>query len=1119
MRGLFEGLRRADVLGAKTMINEWSANPANGVEMDWVVTLPGQYTMLRLPQYLASLGADRAWVPTIDSAGRPGFNPRCPRQAIAENPATAAAAVDACDFRDLPLKLTYTAYNREESKGPPPPPATLEIGPQPPTARAETYLPKVANVIGFGGNSVLGQPDVDVTANLRQPFGWVEAQLESQSDPKVCQWDPSQDSTSPSAAAVNLTLDCATSATGNAPVIGFAAWSRRLAANSEASYGRIVEHSDTSRALGSNIPLRVDAGEDQFVLAGQQVLLNSTASGADGRIESIQWRQMSGPEVTLSDADTAAQASFTAPAPTGGVRFVDREFEVTARDNRGRVGRDTVRVRVALVLENSREGGKIVVFVGPDRSVDEESTVRLSGVAIATGNADIESETWTQTSGQPTVTLNANQSRADFKAPKLPQNTAKRDLTFKFEVTDNKGGTVNKSVTITVRDINNRAPSMTSPSRVDLKIGDWRVFELTADDGDTTGEPIRFKLGGKDKALFIVDTDNGKRFLHFKTPPQGDTPVCSETSCVITITPSDGINKGNPQTVTITVAPPPPPKRLLNDTGVNFSGYRAVEDDVSNATTCIGISAVGAPQDCDQGRDSMADLAKTGAGAAGFDFTKLGANGEVLAIQNAAYAAGGQESRGTQWSCVRDNHTGLVWEVKTQDNGVHGRARTFSMNGFFTSDANTGTVNQLLQAANSGSGHCGFTDWRVPNLDELHNIVLRKLNIGGAELAIDTDFFPNTMRGWYWSASPVGTGQFRPGIRTIQFRGNVSTTDAFNAHWSNLGGQDSGDQDSNSHFVRLVRGAPALSPASSSRYVINSNGTVTDMVTQLMWQRCEVGTSGANCTRPPFGSETATAESNFGLGWPAALKRAARSTFAGFTDWRVPNINELISLIDYEASTKVNPQAFPSLAASVGGSGSFAYMSSSPVSHRAGIDGNFPTNARNWSINFFGGSLTARGGRPFQDPDDEECVLPELPTGGVNSCYFSRLRVIFVRDVTSVDTTPTLGAPGGLLAIADDSQVRVSWTAVTGATGYRLYYSQSPISATSPGASPGVKKLGLSTSRAPASSNPLTVFELTNEKRYYFRFTAIDADGIESAPSSQTSALPSKYPGRRTIER
>ena len=757
-RGRFNRLRRQDVLGVDSMINEWSANPANGVEMDWVVTLPGQYTMLRLPQYLASLGADRAWVSTIDSAGRPGFNPQCPRQAMAANPATAAAAVPACDFRDLPLKLTYTAYNREESAGPPPPPATLQVGSQPPTARAATYLPKVANVIGFGGNSVLGQPDVDVTANLRQPFGWVEAQLESQSDPKVCQWDPSQDATSPSAAAANLTLDCATSATGNAPVIGFAAWSRRLAANSEASYGRIVEHSDTPRALGSNIPPRVDAGEDQLVTVGQQVRLDSTASDTDGRIVSIQWRQISGPEVTLSDADTA-QASFTPPAPTGGVRFDDREFEVTARDDQGAVGRDTVRVRAMLVLNNSRtRNNKIEVFIVPDKSVDEDSDVQLWAAAIATGKAVVASQTWTQTSGQPTVSLvNASQPLADFKAPKLPQDTAKRDLTFKFEVTGNPGGTVNKSVTITVRDINNRAPSMTSPARADLKIGDWRVFELTADDGDTTGEPIRFKLGGKDKALFTVDIDNDKSILHFKTPPQAGAPVCSETTpCVITITPSDGINKGNPQTVTITVAPPPPPKRLLNDTGVNFSGYSAhtynlqlIEKPDINANTCLSAtSALGAPQDCNQGRDSVAIKSKIGAGKAGFDFTKLGRNGQVLAIQNASYAAnGGQESLGTQWSCVRDNHTGFVWEVKTRDGSVHDRARLFSAR----------SVNQLLQAANSGSGLCGFKDWRVPNIDELSNIVLRAKIPGNNLLAMDTDFFPNTQSGsrGYLSATPA----------------------------------------------------------------------------------------------------------------------------------------------------------------------------------------------------------------------------------------------------------------------------------------------------------------------------------------------------------------------------
>ena len=241
VRNRFNLLRRTDVLGAANMINEWSANPANGVEMDWVVTLPGQYTMLRLPQYLKSLGADRAWVPTVSSAGSALENPQCPRTASG----TGESRVEACDFRDLPLELEYVAYNREEFFKGEVATGTLVVSPQPPAVIAKTYLPKVANVITFGGNSVLGQSDANVNADLGQPFGWVEAKLTPQGDPKVCRWDPGQDSTSPSAAAAgDLTLDCATTqATGHAPVIGFAAWSRQVAANPDASYGRIIEHS------------------------------------------------------------------------------------------------------------------------------------------------------------------------------------------------------------------------------------------------------------------------------------------------------------------------------------------------------------------------------------------------------------------------------------------------------------------------------------------------------------------------------------------------------------------------------------------------------------------------------------------------------------------------------------------------------------------------------------------------------------------------------------------------------------------------------------------------------------------------------------------------------------
>ena len=253
-RTRFNMLRRVDVLGMSRIINEWSANPLNGVQMDWVVTLPGQYTMLDLPQYLGSLGTDRAWVSTVDSTGNAMDNPGCPPEATGSG----TTAVDACDFRDLPIELTLMPYNRDgrttAPTGPIAPTGTLVPGPQPPAPPAppapKTSLPKVANVITFGGNSVLGQSDANVNADLGQPFGWVEAQLKSlRMDRRVCNWN-GPDSASPSAtAAAALSMVC-TSVAGaevNAPVIGFAAWSRKVATNPNASYGRIVEHSYTSQ--------------------------------------------------------------------------------------------------------------------------------------------------------------------------------------------------------------------------------------------------------------------------------------------------------------------------------------------------------------------------------------------------------------------------------------------------------------------------------------------------------------------------------------------------------------------------------------------------------------------------------------------------------------------------------------------------------------------------------------------------------------------------------------------------------------------------------------------------------------------------------------------------------
>ena len=329
VRDRFNLLRGTDVLGAERIFNEWSANPANGVQMDWVVTLPGQYTMLRLPQYLKSLGTDRAWVPTVGSAGSAMENPQCPRTASG----TGESRVAACDFRDLPLELEYVAYNREEFFKGEVATGTLVVSPQPPAVIAKTYLPKVANVITFGGNSVLGQSDANVNASLGQPFGWVEAQLKprSNSTPHVCEWVPAEDGTASStrplgrAAGQALTMDCASAAMGsNAPVIGFAAWSRQVAANPDASYGRVVEHSYRVPAPGMPTGLSATGGTAQVALSWAPV------NGASRY--TVYYSTSSISDLT---AATPVNATGTSATVTGLTNATEYFFKVTASNTGG----------------------------------------------------------------------------------------------------------------------------------------------------------------------------------------------------------------------------------------------------------------------------------------------------------------------------------------------------------------------------------------------------------------------------------------------------------------------------------------------------------------------------------------------------------------------------------------------------------------------------------------------------------------------------------------------------------------------------------------------------------------------------------------------------------------
>ncbi len=117
----------------------------------------------------------------------------------------------------------------------------------------------------------------------------------------------------------------------------------------------------------------------------------------------------------------------------------------------------------------------------------------------------------------------------------------------------------------------------------------------------------------------------------------------------------------------------------------------------------------------------------------------------------------------------------------------------------------------------------------------------------------------------------------------------------------------------------------------NARYEINNElGVVLDIRTGLMWKRCSEGQSGTNC-------EIGFAPT---YAWSTALTRAQtlNSTgFAGHTDWRVPNIEELRSIAAINCGfPAINETAFPNTPSNL-------FWTSSAIRYNS---------SRAWSIEF-----------------------------------------------------------------------------------------------------------------------------------------------------------------------
>ena len=139
------------------------------------------------------------------------------------------------------------------------------------------------------------------------------------------------------------------------------------------------------------------------------------------------------------------------------------------------------------------------------------------------------------------------------------------------------------------------------------------------------------------------------------------------------------------------------------------------------------------------------------------------------------------------------------------------------------------------------------------------------MDYGRSNPAINTTVFPGTPSSNFWSSS------------TLVFLTNNAWLVGFG-----YGSVGSNNKTSFNYNARCVREGPLESGIGSLDHLILSGQAgeevVTDLVTGLVWQKAYA--TGKN--------------------WQQALATCEGLTYAGHSDWRLPNVHELASLVNYE---------------------------------------------------------------------------------------------------------------------------------------------------------------------------------------------------------------------------
>lgn len=250
--------------------------------------------------------------------------------------------------------------------------------------------------------------------------------------------------------------------------------------------------------------------------------------------------------------------------------------------------------------------------------------------------------------------------------------------------------------------------------------------------------------------------------------------------------------------------------------------------------------------------------------------------GQSFYGQNANYPGKTAQYKDNGDGTVSDLVTGLMWQKTTDKNndGVinYSDKMTYDEAVAYVATAKTG----------------GHSDWRLPTIKELYSLIQfsgadasASMSSNGALPFIDTHYFS------------FGYGDTSVGERIIDAQYATSTLYTSTTMGSNktMFGVNFADgrikgypTDPNvganpgvltKYYVLLVRGNSSYG---KNQFVDNSDGTITDKATGLMWMKDDSGK---------------------GLNWQDALSYASTYSFASHQDWRLPDAKELQSIVDY----------------------------------------------------------------------------------------------------------------------------------------------------------------------------------------------------------------------------